>query len=52
MLNILNMCEWLDRRAKEEEAEDFELVADSLRHYYLLSKRLEKRIAELEKNNG
>lgn len=54
MKNILNMCEYMRDNAdwpEDFEGEDIVTFADDLSYYYLLSKRLEKRIEELEKNN-
>lgn len=55
MKNILNMCETMRDNSSwpdDFDPEDIVTFADDLSYYYLLSKRLEKRIAELEKKNG
>lgn len=55
-INVLNLCETLDAMAVRadtvDEQDTLDHAASSLRHYYLLSKRLETRIKELEKNDG
>lgn len=55
MSNILNKCEYMREHAAwpdDFDEEDIISTADQLSYYYLLSKRLEQRIAELEKKNG